>query len=524
MTTQSPRETRLSTLSVPVDLPFNSPKYCIGSEWETNGITFVNQSMAGQDPLALFITSSNQIYLLDNTQRFIRIFNANNSKLIESIPIKLKNTWSVFVLNNEIYFQDGIHSEILVISRQSEKDRSVMNVPSLCTALFIDLNHFIYCSVEDQHFIIRQSLRSNPKTFYIGKSEIRGNKSDLLNNPRGIYVDHLFNVYVCDCFNDRIQFFLNQSNNGTTISTGQITLKYPTGIIKDGNGFLFIVDQGNHRIIQENINGFRCLISCHSTFGSTNEYLHYPYSMAFDQQGNIFVSDKNNHRIQLFKYRNNSCLRTTTNSPSTTSFSNTYHRETSFISTSHLIKSSDGQRTSEQLLTTSQQSKGISSDSFIHGDCSSPRVKLIPWRINRSQAKQYFTTDEILISSTIQLNCSLTKSLLTSWKIFRCEYDCLIFNGINSSSTEMEIPSSFFRIGLYRIELIVQMKDFNQFQSSRFTFIRINPSPILIDLIPYGTSFITLGKQQNLSLHPIRYSFFSFLQQSFDEKVFHSFD
>jgi len=47
--------------------------------------------------------------------------------------------------------------------------------------------------------------------------------------------------------NGRIQLFrLNQRNGSTKLT---IKLIYPTGIVLDGDQYLFIVDQGNHRII-----------------------------------------------------------------------------------------------------------------------------------------------------------------------------------------------------------------------------------------------------------------------------------
>ena len=70
--------------------------------------------------------------------------------------------------------------------------------------------------------------------------------------------------------------------------------------------------------------------------------------------------------------------------------------------------------------------------------------------MNRFKPKEYLRDDEILISSTIQLNCSLSNSMIRQWNIFRCEKDCLTFNQMKSlieiSLTEIEIPSELFPI------------------------------------------------------------------------------
>ena len=88
-----------------------------------------------------------------------------------------------------------------------------MKVPSSCAGLFIDFNYSIYCSIWVQHLIIRQSLQKNPSTFHIGLNRIQKNQSIQLNNLRGIYVDHLFNLYVSHCGNHRIQLFEYQTNS-----------------------------------------------------------------------------------------------------------------------------------------------------------------------------------------------------------------------------------------------------------------------------------------------------------------------
>ena len=109
-------------------------------------------------------------------------------------------------------------------------------------------------------------------------------------------------IYIVQCFiiielikNGRIQLFrLNQRNGSTKLT---IKLIYPTGIVLDGDQYLFIVDQGNHRIIGSDENGFRCIFGC-SGYGSTNDKLTYPHTMSFDSYGNIYVTDRYNHRIQ----------------------------------------------------------------------------------------------------------------------------------------------------------------------------------------------------------------------------------
>jgi DNA-binding beta-propeller fold protein YncE len=129
--------------------------------------------------------------------------------------------------------------------------------------------------------------------------------------PRGIFVDRLFNFYVADCGNNRIQFFQSGNLNGTTVAgvaaTGTISLQCPTGVVLDGGGYLFIVDGEHHRVVGQSSNGFRCVVGCTNTSGSASNQLSLPRSLSFDSYGNIYVVDRSNNRVQLFFLENNTC-------------------------------------------------------------------------------------------------------------------------------------------------------------------------------------------------------------------------
>jgi DNA-binding beta-propeller fold protein YncE len=108
---------------------------------------------------------------------------------------------------------------------------------------------------------------------------------------------------VADCGNDRIQLFQPGELNGTTIAgTGApntIDLNCPSGVLLDGDDYLFIVDNGNHRIVGEGVFGFRCIVGCQRQ-GSASYQLSNPQTMAFDRHGNIYVTDTGNSRVQKF--------------------------------------------------------------------------------------------------------------------------------------------------------------------------------------------------------------------------------
>jgi hypothetical protein len=54
-------------------------------------------------------------------------------------------------------------------------------------------------------------------------------------------------------------------------------------------------------------NGFRCLVGCNESSGSTSTQLSNPWALSFDVYGNIFVTDYGNSRIQKFNWMDNLC-------------------------------------------------------------------------------------------------------------------------------------------------------------------------------------------------------------------------
>ncbi|CAF1683275.1 unnamed protein product, partial [Adineta ricciae] len=129
-----------------------------------------------------------------------------------------------------------------------------------------------------------------------------GSTSTTLRNPRGIFLDeNNSTLFVADCGNNRIQKFRFGSFQGETIlSNGTFELNCPNGITLDNEGFVFVVDSNNHRIIGQNSNGFHCLVGCNQSAGSNRNQLSSPSNLQFDLFGNIFVVDQQNHRIQKF--------------------------------------------------------------------------------------------------------------------------------------------------------------------------------------------------------------------------------
>ena len=188
----------------------------------------------------------------------------------------------------------------------------VTNGNETCFSLVTDLSSNLYCSFSSSHKVIKRSLNTSSNiTVIVAGNGSSGFSSFLLKSPLGILITASFNLYVADCGNNRVQLFLSGQLNATTvagnITSGLINLNCPVAITLDGNGYLFIVDQNNHRIVGSGPTGFRCVVGCSNTSGSASSQLQSPRSLAFDTNGNLMVGDKGNSRIQEFVLTSNTC-------------------------------------------------------------------------------------------------------------------------------------------------------------------------------------------------------------------------
>ncbi len=222
---------------------------------------------------------------------------------------------SLFVTSNgDIYIDDGeTNGRVQKWIAETNTFITVMKGNSRCSGLFVDKNDTLYCSMDDDHQVVKRSLNDPEITSIIvaAGTGSPGSAFNELNRPWGIFVDVNLDLYVADCGNDRIQLFQSGESNGITVAGSTspnptINLKCPTGIVLDAENNLFIVDSGNHRIVGSGLNGFRCLIGCNGQ-GAQSNRLSVPFSLSFDRSGNMFVTDGYNDRIQKFEYLEKSC-------------------------------------------------------------------------------------------------------------------------------------------------------------------------------------------------------------------------
>lgn len=243
--------------------------------------------------------------MIDNYNQAIHVWHQRSSVVIKSFFKVLSGPVSLFVTPNaDIVI--GLSSGVVERWRLgSVRGVAVSRFNSRCTGLFVDIQNNLYCSLWEDHLVVKLSLHdttSEPVT--IAGAGNPDSTSNALNEPRGIFVSIDFNLYVADCANHRVQLFNQGQRHGITVAGNdarfRITLRYPTSVFLDANSKLYVVDSGNSRIIRVSAHGFECVVGCVNVGESASNLVGTPTVAAFDNVGNLYVADRAKRRVQKF--------------------------------------------------------------------------------------------------------------------------------------------------------------------------------------------------------------------------------
>ena len=236
----------------------------------------------------------------------------NKTRVARNLTSELPAYSTPFVTRNgDIYFENGNETgRIDKWAANTANSVFVAKFTENCYGLFVDLNDTLYCSAFNRSQVLSVSLITNVSNVVAGNGSA-GTTSAQLSRQRGIFVDTNFDLYVADTLNHRVQLFRQGQRNGTTVAgngvPNNLTLVFPADVVLDGDGYLFVADTRQHRIVRVGRGNYSCVAGCTGANGSRPDQLNRPHSVRFDSLGNLYVADEFNNRIQKFTLQTNSC-------------------------------------------------------------------------------------------------------------------------------------------------------------------------------------------------------------------------
>jgi hypothetical protein len=262
----------------------------------------------------IFIDINNTAYVPETDLNRVQVWLEGNATPSKTFYGNLISPYTIFAtIAGDVYIDNGAsNGEVVKWTLNGTNSTTAMFVNGSCLGLFVDINDDLYCCIGYQHQVLKKLFNdsTNTSTMVAGNGTA-GSASNMLNNPRRIFVDIEFNLYVADSDNNRVQVFRLGELNGTTVAgtapPNTITLNCPIGVVLDSEGYLFISDTNDNRIVGSGPNGFRCIVGCLNAMGSASNQLNSPPGIRFDSYGNLYVVDQGNARIQIFSLEINTC-------------------------------------------------------------------------------------------------------------------------------------------------------------------------------------------------------------------------
>ncbi len=138
--------------------------------------------------------------------------------------------------------------------------------------------------------------------------------------PVGLALDKQGNLYIAEYEEQRVRKVSPNGTITTFAGSGQVgiagfsgdggpataaRLRYPSAVAVDGQGSVYIADEGNHRVRKVSPGGTITTIAGSGVAGfsgdggpATSANLNYPQGVAVDAQGNVYIADTSNYRVR----------------------------------------------------------------------------------------------------------------------------------------------------------------------------------------------------------------------------------
>ncbi|CAF4615340.1 unnamed protein product [Rotaria socialis] len=330
-TTMTTTTTTTATTTMPcISVGINGLNIPICATWNQTGITVAgNQNTAAGSnlaslayPIDIFVDNNYTLFVADGNNNRIVMYYENaasgilvagtstgsgSSQLNQPKGISVDQTGAVVVGDTSNYrIQKFPYGSMVATTVTANSGSSPLGITR---DLHTDCNDDIYVTDSDNNRVVMFYQSSSIGVVVAGNNGA-GSAANQFSTPYGSFIDQNGTLYVADYGNHRVQMWPAGATSGITVAgiTGSygsslMHLNYPDAVIVDNNGYIYIADSVNNRIMKWTTNytiGGVCVVGCTTIAGSSPTHLNSPRDIRFDPSGNIYVSDQGNNRIQKF--------------------------------------------------------------------------------------------------------------------------------------------------------------------------------------------------------------------------------
>lgn len=182
--------------------------------------------------------------------------------------------------------------------------------------LAVDNHDNVFVADYDNN-MIREITQSGTVTTFAGNGSVGSTdgpaKSASFNEPNSVAAVSNGGLYVCDFSNNKIRLITSNGNVSTIAGSAEVgnkdgvgaaaTFNFPTGIIADLAGNIYVADKSNNLIRKITPSGLVSTIAGNNLAGfkdgmGTSASFYRPQNITIDRSGNLYVTDYSNHAIR----------------------------------------------------------------------------------------------------------------------------------------------------------------------------------------------------------------------------------
>jgi hypothetical protein len=128
-----------------------------------------------------------------------------------------------------------------------------------------------------------------------------GNGDGYFSNPSGAAISGDGKVYVVDQGNHRLQYFTvlgTFEGKWGSFGSGDGQFNYPVAVAVGPNDYVYVADRANHRVQYFKPDGG--FLGKWGSYGAANGSFKNPWGIAVSADGKVYVADSTNDRVQYF--------------------------------------------------------------------------------------------------------------------------------------------------------------------------------------------------------------------------------